>query len=187
MTGCAFALPYPHTPCHAAQTATSCCANRHVMLRKPPRHAAQTTPSCCAQSQHPEMPVERSESRVSGFCDYARNDEVEDPTLGCEHRDITLRTPPALSAHPPALRAHSLRCPPTPCAVRTPPAMRRKPPRHAARSRSIQKPPRRSQNNRRCDKRRHGLDVNCQSIPMPAAIDGPASAVVAGRTPTPQA
>ena len=27
------------------------------------------------------MPVERSEPGVPGLCDYARNDEVEDPTL----------------------------------------------------------------------------------------------------------
>ena len=30
------------------------------------------------------MPVERSEPGVAGLCDYARNDEVEDPTLGKE-------------------------------------------------------------------------------------------------------
>ena len=73
-------LRYPHTPCHAAQTTTS----------------------CCAQSQHPERPVERSEPGVSGFRDYARNDEVENPTLCGEHPDVTLR-------------AHPLRYPHTPC------------------------------------------------------------------------
>ena len=75
-------LPCPHTPCAAAQT----------------------TPSCCAQSQHPEMPVERSEPGDSGFRDCARNDEVEDPRPGGEHRDITLP-------------AHPLPCPHTPCAA----------------------------------------------------------------------
>ena len=47
--------------------------------------------SCCAQSQHPERPVERSKPEAPGFRDYARNDEVADPTLCGEHRDVTLR------------------------------------------------------------------------------------------------
>ena len=37
------------------------------------------------------MPVERSEPGGSGFRDCARNDEVEDPTLYDEHRDVMLR------------------------------------------------------------------------------------------------
>ena len=59
------------------------------MLRVHPYHAARTPLampahplSCCAQSQHPEMPVERSEPEAPGFRDYARNDEVERSELG---------------------------------------------------------------------------------------------------------
>ena len=61
-------------------------------------------PSCCAQSQHPERSVERAEPGVPGFRDYARNDEVEDPTLCGEYRDVTVRAHPlsccAQSQHP---------------------------------------------------------------------------------------
>ena len=35
--------------------------------------------------------IERSETGVPGFRDYARNDEVEGPTLCGEYRDVTLR------------------------------------------------------------------------------------------------
>ena len=63
--------------------------------------------SCCAQSQHPEMPVERSEPGVAGFRDYARNDKVEDPTLYGEHRDITLRTSSCHAVHTPSHVAHT--------------------------------------------------------------------------------
>ena len=35
--------------------------------------------------------VERSEPGVPGLCDYARNDEVEGPTLCSEYRDFMLR------------------------------------------------------------------------------------------------
>ena len=34
------------------------------------------------------MPVEHSEPGVPGLCDYARNDEVEDPTLCGEYRVV---------------------------------------------------------------------------------------------------
>ena len=55
-------------------------------------------PSCCAQSQHPERPVERSGPEVPGFRDYARNDEVEDPTLCGQYRDVALRVHPRHAA-----------------------------------------------------------------------------------------
>ena len=47
-----------------------------------------------------QMPVERSESGTPGFRDYARNDEVEDPTRCGQYRDVTLRTHPCHTAHP---------------------------------------------------------------------------------------
>ena len=100
------------TPCHAARIPAMrrapppCGANHHFMLRTPL--------SCCAQSQHPERPVERSEPGVPGFRDYARNDEVEDPTLCDEYRDVTLRAHPrhaaqtttSRGAHPPSRGAN---------------------------------------------------------------------------------
>ena len=49
------------------------------------------------------MPVERSELEVAGFRDYARNDEVEDPTLCGEYRDVTLRAPLPYGAHIPVM------------------------------------------------------------------------------------
>ena len=49
------------------------------------------------------MPVERSEPAVPGFRDYARNDEVEDPTLCGEYRDVTLRAPLPYGAHIPVM------------------------------------------------------------------------------------
>ena len=55
-----------HTPCDAAQTTTSCCAH--------PCHAARSRSMT-------GVPVERAGLEVAGFRDYARNDEVEDPTL----------------------------------------------------------------------------------------------------------
>ena len=91
---------------------TLCGEYRDVMPCAHPRHAVRTPVSCCAQSQHPERPVEPSEPGVAGLCDYARNDEVEDPTLCGEYRVVMLRAPPVM-----------------PCAH----------PCHAARSRSIQK------------------------------------------------
>ena len=45
-------------------------------------------------AQHLEKPVERYEPGVPGFRDYARNDEVEDPTLYGEYRDVMLRVLP---------------------------------------------------------------------------------------------
>ena len=63
------------------------------------------------------MPVERSEPEVPGFRDYARNDEVEDPTLCGQYRDVTLSPPvmlravaaflPTLQSGPEPLRAVS--------------------------------------------------------------------------------
>ena len=112
-------LPCPRILCHARTSP--------VVMRRIPT-------SCCAQSQHPEMPVERSELGVPGFrdcarndkversepgvpglCDYARNDEVEDPTLCGEYRDVTRHTPLPCCAH-------------TPCHARTPPVALRAPP-----------------------------------------------------------
>ena len=73
-------------------------ARAPVMLGATPCRAARTPLSCCAQSQHPEMPVERSEPEVPGFRDYARNDEVEDSTLCGQYLDVTLRPPVMLRA-----------------------------------------------------------------------------------------
>ena len=87
----------------------------------PPCHAVRTPLSCCAQSQHPERPVEHSKSEVPGFRDYARNDEVEDPTLCDEYRDVTLR-------------AHPWPCPHIPCHARAHPCHAARPPCHAART-----------------------------------------------------
>ena len=75
---------------YAVSTAASCCAHPCHTARVPLSCCARAL-SCCAQSQHPERPVEPSKPGVPGFRDYARNDEVEDPTLCGEHRDVTLR------------------------------------------------------------------------------------------------
>ena len=101
-------------PCHAAPPS--------VTLRKPPRHAAHPL-SCCAQSQHPEMPVERSELGIPGFRDYARNDEVEDPTLCDQYRDVMLRAPPLLRCTP-----HLSRCAYSPVTLHAPPCHTAHPP-----------------------------------------------------------
>ena len=43
------------------------------------------------------MTAEPPKPGVAGVCDYARNDEVEDPTLCGEYRDVTLRASPCVA------------------------------------------------------------------------------------------
>ena len=99
---CAHPLPCCAHPLSRCAPPLSCCASP-VTLRAPPL-------SCCAQSQHPEMPVERSEPGVPGFRDYARNDEVEEqpkpevPGLCDYARNDPVEDTAPCGTHPPVMR-----------------------------------------------------------------------------------
>ena len=71
------------------------------------------------------MPVERADLGVPGFRDYARNDEVEDPTLCGQYRDVTLRAHPCHTAHTSRHAAYTPVAAHTPVMLRAPPVMLR--------------------------------------------------------------